>query len=550
MVRDEKIMAIRPKTLFPASVDETPIAPPAGRVAPATVGNSDVVLKRLLGGRYQSEELLGTGGMGEVWRGRDLRLDRPVAIKVLSAAGLDEPMAAERFDREARTAARLTHPHIVAVYDFGTEENDSYLVMELVEGRTVSALIADGPLPVEQAVSIAVQTCDGIAAAHAVGVVHRDVKPGNLIVTPSGTVKICDFGIARLPQVAGENSLTGPATKLGTSSYMAPEQALGRPVDPRTDLYGLGCTLYAMLAGTPPFAGDPLSVLHQHVNDPPPPLRERRPDVPVALDTLVSELLAKDPADRPTDARQVRHRLAALLTSPVSVAAAAPPISSGPVVPVDPPPLSRADRPGPGLAGPGKGYGATPRPNPGERPVRKRRRGILLVAVAVVGLALLALAAVTLLAPDSNTPVAGPTVPPARVDTAVQPSVVTVTVAPTTSTLRATTPPPSRTSRAPSPRATTVTPTPAPPADPIVAMRLSIQEQVDTGQLNPDAAKDLHSKVDAIAKAIAAGDSGPARDQIKKLRDKLKELLEGGKLTAAGYDDLTAAVDRIAAEVP
>ncbi|MBM0229393.1 serine/threonine-protein kinase, partial [Micromonospora sp. ATA51] len=228
-----------------------------------------MVLRRLLDGRYLPEELLGTGGMGEVWRGRDLRLDRPVAIKVLTAAGLDEPMAAERFDREARAAARLTHPHIVAVYDFGTEADDSYLVMELVEGRTVAALIADGPLPVGQAVSIAMQACDGIAAAHAAGVVHRDVKPGNLIVTPSGTVKICDFGIARLPRAGGQNTLTGPATKLGTGSYMSPEQALGRPVDPRTDLYSLGCTLYAMLAGVPPFSGDPLSVLHQHVNEPP-----------------------------------------------------------------------------------------------------------------------------------------------------------------------------------------------------------------------------------------------------------------------------------------
>ncbi|MGC1210991.1 MAG: serine/threonine-protein kinase [Micromonospora sp.] len=508
------------------------------------------MLKRLLDGRYQSEELLGSGGMGEVWRGRDLRLDRPVAIKVLSAAGLDEPMAAERFDREARTAARLTHPHIVGVYDFGTEEDHSYLVMELVDGPTVSALIARGPLPLEQAVSIAVQTCDGIAAAHAAGVVHRDVKPGNLIVTPSGTVKICDFGIARLPQMAGENTITGPATKLGTSSYMAPEQALGRPVDPRTDLYGLGCTLYAMLAGTPPFAGDPLSVLHQHVNDPPPPLRERRPDVPVALDALVAELLAKDPADRPTDARQVRDRLAALLTSPDSLAAAALPVSADPVVPVEPPGPHDpgSDLGALGLSRDGGSVGATP-PS-GGRPAGQRRRAVLLVAAAVVGLALLALAAVALSAPDTDTPVAEPSAPPVQLDTAVQPSVVTVTVTPATPTLRTTTPPPSRTSRAPSPRVTSVTPTPAPPADPIVAMRLAIQEQVDTGQLNPDAAKDLHTKVDAIAKEITEGDPDQAEEQIKKLRDKLDELLRGGKLTAAGYDDLSAAVDRIAAELP
>ncbi|WP_433315334.1 serine/threonine-protein kinase [Micromonospora chersina] len=479
--------------------------------------------RRLLSGRYQPEELLGSGGMGEVWRGRDLRLDRPVAIKVLTATGVREPMAAERFDREARTAARLTHPHIVGVYDFGTEDDHSYLVMELVEGRTVGDLVVAGPLPVDQALSIAVQTCDGIAAAHAAGVVHRDIKPGNLIVTPAGTVKICDFGIARLPRLAGQNTLTGPATKLGTSSYMSPEQALGGPVDPRTDLYGLGCTLYAMLTGAPPFAGDPLSVLHQHVNEPPPPLRDRRPDVPVELAALVSELLAKDPADRPTDAGVVRERLAALLPR------AGTPLA---VVAVDAAP-------------------AEPATNPGDRPARSRR-GPLLAVAGLVGLALLALAGVTLLDRDGGKPLAGPTAP-AATTTAAAPSapVVPVTVAPTTPrprTVAPTTRSPAATPRA-SPPLASATPSAIPPRDPIVALRLSIQEQVDAGQLNPDAAKDLHAKADAIAKETAEGDTEQAQEQIKKLRDKLSELLRGGKLTASGYDALSADVDRVAAEL-
>ncbi|MGW4151793.1 serine/threonine-protein kinase [Micromonospora chersina] len=496
--------------------------------------------RRLLSGRYQSEELLGSGGMGEVWRGRDLRLDRPVAIKVLTAAGVREPMAAERFDREARTAARLTHPHIVGVYDFGTEGDHSYLVMELVEGRTVGDLVAAGPLPVVQALSIAVQTCDGIAAAHAAGVVHRDIKPGNLIVTPAGTVKICDFGIARLPRLAGQNTLTGPATKLGTSSYMSPEQALGGPVDPRTDLYGLGCTLYAMLTGAPPFAGDPLSVLHQHVNEPPPPLRDRRPDVPVELDALVSELLAKDPADRPTDAGVVRERLAALLPR------AGAPLA---VVAVDAAPAE----PGPPAAPPPAPAPAAPAINPGDRSGRSRR-GRLLVAAGLVGLALAALAGVTLLDRDGGTSPAGPDPAAApSVTTAAAPSapVVPVTVAPTTPPPR-TVAPTTRTPAAtptPSPRLTSATPSAVPPRDPIVALRLSIQEQVAAGQLNPDAAKDLHAKVDAIAKETAEGDTDQAQEQIKKLRDKLSELLRGGKLTAGGYDALSADVDRVAAEL-
>ncbi|SBT49819.1 serine/threonine protein kinase [Micromonospora auratinigra] len=465
--------------------------------------------RRLLNGRYQSEELLGSGGMGEVWRGRDLRLDRPVAIKLLTV-GDDEQTAAERFDREARTAARLTHPHIVGVYDFGTEDDDSYLVMELVDGPTVSALIAEGPLPVERAVSIALQACEGVAAAHAAGVVHRDVKPGNLIVDPAGTVKICDFGIARLPGGAGRDTLTGPVAKLGTSSYMSPEQALGRPVDPRTDLYGLGCTLYAMLAGRPPFAGDPLTVLHQHVNEPPPPLREHRTDVPAELDALVSELLAKDPADRPDNAAAVRDRLAALLPA----------------------------RPGSGVPGP---RGRVTRPG-----AARRRRGVLLVAPSLACGALLALVGVALLGPEAETPVAGPAVPPAPTTAATsRPPVAATPSAPTRRTVR----PASRADRTPASKAPSRTPGPSPAADPIVAMRLSIQRQVTTGQLNPDAATDLHSRVDAIAREIAQGDTDQAEAQVKRLRDKLAELLRGGKLTPDGYRDLRAEVDRIQADL-
>ncbi|MEU2615644.1 protein kinase [Micromonospora sp. NPDC007271] len=490
------------------------------------------MLRRLLDGRYQTEELLGSGGMGEVWRGRDLRLDRPVAIKVLAAAGLKEPMAAERFDREARAAAGLTHPHIVAVYDFGTEDNDSYLIMELVEGRTVSALIADGPLTVLQALSIAVQTCDGIAAAHATGVVHRDVKPSNLIVNATGTVKICDFGIARLPWTEGENTLTEPATRLGTSSYMSPEQALGQPVDHRTDLYGLGCTLYAMLAGGPPFVGEPLSVLHQHVNEPPQLLRERRPDVPAELGALAAELLAKDPADRPPGAAEVRDRLAALLPR------AGTPVPLVPVTPADP---GRPGRSTPLIALP---------PRQGHRPAWHRREALL--TAALLGVALLALAGVTLLDRDDHTSITEPTTPPASATAAVASRVpaVPLTVAPATPTLRAvasaTHNPASLT---PSPRATSRRPSPTPPADPIAVTRQSIREQVEAGRLNPDAAKDLHTKVDAIAKEIADSDPDQAEKQLKKLRDKLGELRRNGKLTADGYDVLTANADRIAADL-
>ncbi|MET8837884.1 protein kinase [Micromonospora sp. NPDC004540] len=500
------------------------------------------MLRRLLDGRYRCEELLGSGGMGEVWRGRDLRLDRPVAIKVLAAAGLKEPMAAERFDREARAAAGLTHPHIVAVHDFGTEENDSYLIMELVEGRTVSALIADGSLTLLQALSVVVQTCDGLAAAHAAGVVHRDVKPGNLIVTATGTVKICDFGIARLPGADKEKALTAPATKLGTSSYMSPEQALGQPVDHRTDLYGLGCTLYAMLTGRPPFVGEQLSVLHQHVNEPPQPLRERRPDVPAELDALTAELLAKDPADRPRDAVEVGDRLAALLPR------AGTPVPLVPVTPAHPDQPGRstpmADLP------PGPDALAPARLRLDHRPAGYWRRPLL--TAALLGVALLVLTGVTLLDRDDHTSIAGPTTPPASATTAVAPRVpaVPLTVAPATPTLRAIASASRKpVSPTPSARATSRMPSPTPAADPIASMRRSIREQVESGRLNPDAARDLHAKVDAIAKEIAESDPDQAEDQLKKLRDKLEELRRGGKLTADGYEALSADANRIAAEL-
>ncbi len=261
---------------------------------------------RRLADRYELEEVVARGGMGVVWRGRDLRLGRAVAVKLVSGAASTDPTTVERFDREARTVARLNHPNIVAVYDFGADGGDSYLVMELVEGRSLAAMIGDGPLSVADAVAVATQACTGLAAAHAAGVVHRDVKPANLIRTSAGVVKICDFGIAHLQHASGQARLTGTAVAMGSTSYMAPEQVNGDPVDARTDLYGLGCTIHAMLTGAPPFVGvTPLSVVHQHVTQSPPDVRAARPDVPPELARLVHDLLAKSPDDRPRDADAV-----------------------------------------------------------------------------------------------------------------------------------------------------------------------------------------------------------------------------------------------------
>ncbi|MFD0596679.1 serine/threonine-protein kinase [Catellatospora coxensis] len=199
----------------------------------------------MLGARYRVDEEIGHGGMATVWSGQDLRLRRPVAVKILDPARFADRATRQRFWREAQAVAALPHPHIVAVYDVAVEAAEAYVVMELVDGPSVHALLQDGPLHRDQAVGIAVQTCAALAAAHSAGIVHRDVTAANLLVNSSGVVKVCDFGIAAWQEAAY------PSLVAGTRGYTAPEQAAGGPVDARTDVFGLGCSLYAMLTGAP-----------------------------------------------------------------------------------------------------------------------------------------------------------------------------------------------------------------------------------------------------------------------------------------------------------
>ncbi|MFE5554949.1 serine/threonine-protein kinase [Streptomyces sp. NPDC056544] len=276
----------------------------------------------LLEGRYRLERRLGAGGMGEVWQARDLRLDRDVAVKVISRGVSGDHLLEERFRKEARTAAGLTHPRIVTVHDHGEVEVDGspvvFLVMELVRGRPLTAVLRDHRSGVDPAAVVrwAVQICEGLAAAHRAGVVHRDIKPANIMVHGSAEadVTICDFGIARLAEETG-TGLTATGAAIGTPTYMSPEQARGdRRIDGRSDLYSLGCMLYEMLAGQPPFTGAGLSVLSQHLTGEPAPIRDFRPAVPEGLERLVLELLAKEPAARPADAEQVIDRLRRAVT--------------------------------------------------------------------------------------------------------------------------------------------------------------------------------------------------------------------------------------------
>jgi serine/threonine-protein kinase len=269
-------------------------------------------MRKTLAGRYELGEVIGRGGMGTVYRAKDLVLRRTVAVKVLPGA-LAESDATHvaRFEREARAAASLNHPGVVAVYDSGADEATRFIVMECVSGQDLAAVLRDqAPLEPARAVSIAERVADALAAAHAAGIVHRDVKPANVMLAADGSVKVLDFGIARALDGA---TLTHGASVLGSAAYMAPEQALGERADERSDIYSLGCLLYAMLTGRPPFTGEAgAAVLHQHVNAEPRPPSEIDPRVSPALDALVIAMLAKAPDARPQSAAQLRGRLAAM----------------------------------------------------------------------------------------------------------------------------------------------------------------------------------------------------------------------------------------------
>ncbi|MDQ3590462.1 MAG: protein kinase, partial [Actinomycetota bacterium] len=263
----------------------------------------------VLGDRYTLLEVLGDGGMARVYLARDNVLDREVALKVLrDQYGYDEALV-ERFRREARNAASLNHPNIVQVYDQGRDDDGTYYIaMEYVPGGTLKDLMAkEGPLAPKEAAGIASRVAVALEVAHGRGIVHRDIKPQNVLLSASGEPKVADFGIAR---AASSKTMTETNLILGTAAYMSPEQVKGEPVGPASDLYSLGVVLYEMLTGRRPYeAEDPIATAMKHINDPAPHPREANPAVPEDVDALVVRLLAKAPEDRYASAAELAEDL-------------------------------------------------------------------------------------------------------------------------------------------------------------------------------------------------------------------------------------------------
>ena len=268
---------------------------------------------------YQLEDEIGRGGMGVVYRATDLRLGRPVAIKMLHAAATADPDRHARFVREARTASALNHPHIVTIYEIDEADGVTFIAMELVEGTPLDRLLTQVTLPIAKALDYGAQIAGALAAAHAQGIVHRDIKPANIVITQDGRVKMLDFGVAKLveraPDAVTRTGLaTGVGVMMGTAAYMSPEQAEGRPVDGRSDIFSLGAVLYEMIGGRRPFEADTeIGVITAILRDPPPSLRMARPEVPAEVTAIVKRCLAKIPLARYADALTLRDELMSAL---------------------------------------------------------------------------------------------------------------------------------------------------------------------------------------------------------------------------------------------
>lgn len=499
----------------------------------------------MLAGRYRLDELIGRGGTGEVWRGYDLRPGWAVAVKILAPTVADAATR-ERFAREARTAARVVHPNVVTVLDMGEHEDRPYLVMELLTGRDLAAELAGrGPLSVSETCHLAGQAALGLDAAHRAGVVHRDVKPANLHLGATGTLKVVDFGTARVATEAAMR-LTSAGSVIGTAAYLSPEQILGEPGDAASDLYALGCVCYELLCGRPPFAGPATEVISQHVRDRPDPLRRYRPEVPVELERLVLALLEKDPGARPTGGEVVRllagtarHASATRDVAPPTPAPTSAYDTVSPTATPTPTPtaydtVSSRATPGPM---PVSAYDAvSPRATPGPVPTPAPGAGVLSaltrgrspgrsVAIALGVVAVLAATALWALLPSDPVGRAGTVVPSAiavAAPSGTRSPARPVSPSPTPAVSRSASPAPVR--------------SPAARGWPelLPAFHRAVTDQERQGKIDRRVARELRERIVKVARALQRGENEKARDELRKLGRDLSEARRRGRLASDG----------------
>lgn len=464
----------------------------------------------VLAGRYRLGVLLGRGGMGAVYEAHDDVLDRAVAVKLLDVRD-GSGLAVERFRREAKILAGLSHPNIVTVYDFGVDAGRAWLVMRLLPGPTLQALVERrGRLPIDAAQRYTREAAGALAAAHAAGIVHRDIKPGNLMLAPDGSCTLVDLGIARLTGAAqSEASLTQTGTILGTVQYVAPEIVTGGVPGPPSDVYALGAALHTMLLGRPPFdAADLVATMGQHVHAPVTPLRAVRPEVPPRLDQLCLAMLAKDPEQRPTAAA-----VAAELGSGRSQATAVTSPVLGPTAPIAAGAAATGTRVMAGVP-PAMAHTVPPPTAPPPR----SSRGWLAAAAIVLAAAAIALL-VWLLTRGTGTPTATPPTSP-------QTSQSSTPSNPPSTTSSS---PPSTSSTASSPGQTSSTSS--------TSSSTSSQQQIDAA---------LSEVKDATAAAIASGSmSKPDQRTLQKSYDDLDHAVHSGNTTDAQnkLDSFASTVD-------
>jgi serine/threonine protein kinase len=449
----------------------------------------------IVAGRYRIDRPLGTGGMAEVFVATDLRLGRTVALKRIPAAAVPDATARARLAREARALARVNHPNVVTVFDTVQDDGRPFLVMELVGGASLrDVLDAETSLRPARAVTIASEIASGLAAAHAQGIVHRDLKPSNIFLTPSGTVKIGDFGIARLMTDA---ALTRTGEVFGSPPYVAPEQLTGAPVDARADLYTLGCVLFEMLSGRPPFIGeDPVSLSYQHVHTQPVRVDGVAPGVPRELADLVHRLLAKDPEDRPSNADEVRRALGRVPAAVAPSDAATVRLDRTPTVPL---PSIQPDR--------------------AARTPRKRSSLPWVVATAVVAAALIA---------------ANAMVNPSGLPDAALRRALAASSSPTRSA-------------SPADRS----PSPSPPIAPsALTPTAAAQALLDLAQgLDGHVADDIDRGVGDVLHQLDEGDLDKASEAVGKLQEHVRDALEHGDLSSADAVRLEQAINRLASAI-